>query len=103
MTERKSGMDSSVVIHPEWSRNAVIYEVNVRQYTSEGTFAAFENHLPRLHDMGIGILWLMPVHPIGIINRKGSLGSYYSIKDFLGVNPEFGTLDDLKHLINNAH
>jgi 1,4-alpha-glucan branching enzyme len=94
---------SSLVIHPEWSRDAVIYEVNIRQYTPEGTFAAFEKHLPRLKEMGVGILWLMPVNPIGIVNRKGSLGSYYSIRDFLGVNPEFGSLDDLKRLIDNAH
>lgn len=101
--ERKHEGRPSAVVHPEWSKNAVIYEVNIRQYTPEGTFATFEKHLPRLKEMGIGILWLMPVNPIGIKNRKGSLGSYYSIKDFLGVNPEFGTLDDLKHLINKAH
>jgi len=102
MEQKHMGRPSSVV-HPEWAKNAVIYEVNIRQYTPEGTFTAFEKHLPRLKGMGIGILWLMPVNPIGIINRKGSLGSYYSIKDFLGVNPELGTLDDLKHLVNKAH
>lgn len=89
--------------HPEWSKNATIYEVNIRQYTPEGTFRAFESHLPRLKAMGVDILWLMPVHPIGEKNRKGTLGSYYSVKDYRAVNPEFGTLDDLKSLVKKAH
>jgi glycosidase len=93
----------SSVIHPEWSRDAVIYEVNLRQYTPEGTFKAFEQHLPRLKELGVDILWLMPVNPIGIINRKGTLGSYYSIKDYRGINPEFGTMEDFKNLVNKAH
>ncbi len=91
------------LIHPEWAKNAVLYEVNVRQYTPEGTFKAFEKHLSRLKAMGIDILWLMPVNPIGIKNRKGTLGSYYSVKDYLAVNPEYGTKDDLKELVNKAH
>ena len=89
--------------HPEWSRNATIYEVNIRQYTPEGTFKAFEKHLPRLKDMGIDILWLMPIQPIGVEKRKGSLGSYYSIKDYYGVNHEFGGMADFKHLVNEIH
>jgi cyclomaltodextrinase / maltogenic alpha-amylase / neopullulanase len=89
--------------HPEWSKNATIYEVNVRQYTPEGTFKAFEPHLPRLKELGVDILWLMPIHPIGEKNRKGSLGSYYAVKDYYGVNPEFGTLDDLKSLVQKIH
>ncbi len=93
----------SYVDHPEWSKNATIYEVNIRQYTEEGTFAAFENHLPRLKEMGVDILWLMPIHPIGEKNRKGELGSYYSVKDFKAVNPEFGTLDDFRSLVNKIH
>ena len=91
------------ITHPEWSKNATIYEVNVRQYTPEGTFKAFEKSLPRLKNMGIDIIWLMPIHPIGEKNRKGKLGSYYSVKDFKGVNPEFGTMQDLKHLVNEIH
>ncbi|HAN17417.1 MAG TPA: alpha-amylase [Bacteroidales bacterium] len=91
------------VKHPEWSKNASIYEVNIRQYTPEGTFNAFAGHLPRLKEMGIDILWLMPVHPIGIENRKGTLGSYYSVKDYFDVNAEFGTKDDFKNLVNKAH
>lgn len=91
------------VKHPEWSKNASIYEVNIRQYTPEGTFNAFAEHLPRLKEMGVDILWLMPIHPIGEKNRKGSMGSYYSVKDYLGINPEFGTEEDFKNLINQIH
>lgn len=91
------------VDHPEWSKNANIYEVNVRQYTPEGTFRAFAEHLPRLKNMGVDILWLMPIHPIGEINRKGTLGSYYSVKDYKGVNPEFGDMEDFKDLVKQVH
>lgn len=88
---------------PEWAGDATIYEVNLRQYTPEGTFAAFAEHLPRLREMGIKILWLMPVHPIGEKQRKGTLGSYYSVKDYYDVNPEFGTLDDFRSLVKQVH
>jgi len=93
----------SLVKHPEWSRNANIYEVNVRQYSSEGTLKAFGEQIPRLKKMGVDILWLMPVQPIGEKNRKGTLGSYYSIKDYINVNPEFGTLEDFKNVVKTAH
>ena len=89
--------------HVAWSRHANIYEVNIRQYTPEGTFRAFEKHLPRLQKMGVKILWLMPVYPIGKKNRKGSLGSYYSVQNYEAVNPHFGTLNDLKALVKDAH
>lgn len=89
--------------HPEWSKNATIYEVNVRQFTPEGTFKAFESHLPRLKKMGIDIIWLMPINPIGVEKRKGTLGSYYSVKDYYGINPEFGNKEDFKHLVNKIH
>lgn len=89
--------------HPEWSYDAGIYEVNIRQYTEEGTFEAFATHLPRLKEMGVEILWLMPIHPIGEKNRKGSLGSYYAVKDYFDVNPEFGTKDDFRNLVNEIH
>lgn len=91
------------ITHPDWSKNATIYEVNVRQYTTEGTLKAFENHLPRLKKMGVDIIWLMPIHPIGEKNRKGTLGSYYSVKDFYGINPEFGTMKDFQHLVDKIH
>jgi Glycosidases len=93
----------SEVVHPEWSKNIVMYEVNVRQYTPEGTLKAFEEHLPRLKALGIDVLWFMPTFPIGVVNRKGELGSYYSVKDFMGVNPEFGTMDDFMDVLNKAH
>lgn len=86
-----------------WSENANIYEVNIRQYTPEGTFNAFAKELPRLKKMGVDILWLMPIHPIGEKNRKGGLGSYYAVRDYTAVNPEFGTMADLKALVKLAH
>ena len=91
------------VTHPDWSRNAVIYEVNTRQYTNDGTFNAFATNLPRLKSLGVDILWFMPIHPISQLNRKGTLGSYYAVADYKAVNPEFGTLDDFKTLVNKAH
>ncbi|PPK85478.1 maltogenic amylase [Neolewinella xylanilytica] len=89
--------------HPDWSKNAVLYQINTRQFTPEGTFAAAAEELPRLKELGVDILWLMPIHPIGEKNRKGELGSPYSIKDYYGVNPEFGTIDDLKTFVRRAH
>jgi len=91
------------MMHLDWSKNANIYEVNIRQYTPEGTINAFRGHLPRLKDMGVSIIWIMPVQPIGEKNRKGTLGSYYSIKNYTEVNSEFGTLDDFKSLVIDAH
>lgn len=88
---------------PEWSYNQTIYEVNVRQYSQEGSFDAIRNDLPRLKELGVGILWLMPIHPIGEINRKGTLGSYYSVKDYFDVNPEFGTKEDFRKLVDAVH
>ncbi|MGB3605509.1 alpha-amylase family glycosyl hydrolase [Psychroserpens sp.] len=89
--------------HPEWSKNATIYQLNTRQFSEEGTFKAAQNELPRLKDLGVDIIWLMPIHEIGQKNRKGSLGSPYSVKDYYSVNPEFGDLQDLKNFVNAAH
>ncbi|MBC8172150.1 MAG: alpha amylase C-terminal domain-containing protein [Anaerolineae bacterium] len=89
--------------HPEWSKNATIYQINTRQFTEEGTFRAAETQLARLKDLGVDILWLMPIHKIGVKNRKGTLGSPYAVQDYYSVNPEFGTLDDLKHFVQAAH
>ncbi|HEX2092598.1 MAG TPA: alpha-amylase family glycosyl hydrolase [Longimicrobiaceae bacterium] len=94
---------TDTAFYPSWSRDAVIYEINVRQYTPEGTFAALERHLPRLDSLGVDILWLMPVQPIGVKDRKGSLGSYYSIRDYTAVNPEFGTEADFRRFVDAAH
>ena len=82
----------SEVVSPEWAKNAVIYEINTRQFTEAGTFNAFADHLPRLKELGVDILWFMPIYPIGELNRKGSLGSYYSVRDYKAVNPEFGKI-----------
>lgn len=87
----------------ERAKNASIYEVNIRQYTPEGTFNAFAEHLPRLKELGVDILWLMPVTPISEKNRKGTLGSYYAVQDYQKVNPAYGTMDDLKALVKKAH
>lgn len=95
--------DENARFQPEWTKDAVIYEVNVRQYTEEGTFAAFGEHLQELKDMGINTLWFMPIHPISETNRAGTLGSYYSITDYREVNPEFGTKEDFKKLVDKAH
>jgi glycosidase len=88
---------------PEWAAKSVMYEVNVRQYTKEGTFKAFEEHLPRLKELGVDILWFMPIHPISETNRNGTLGSYYAVDDYKAVNPEFGTDEDFKSLVDKAH
>ncbi|HIE9359024.1 TPA: alpha-amylase family glycosyl hydrolase [Klebsiella quasipneumoniae subsp. similipneumoniae] len=89
--------------HPEWSKNATIYQVNIRQFTKEGNFKSFEKHLDRIKDLGVDILWLMPIHPIGTEARKGTLGSGYSVRDYFDVNHEFGTLNDLKELVKKIH
>ena len=91
------------IAHPEWSKNATIYQLNTRQFSAEGTFAAAQKQLPRLKALGIDIIWLMPIQEIGIKNRKGSLGSPYAVKDYYAVNPEFGTMDDLKSFVDAAH
>ena len=112
-----SAETEDVLTHAAWTKNATIYEVNVRQHTAEGTFKAFQKDLPRIKELGSDILWLMPVHPIGEVNRKGgenknnfivepgssSLGSPYSVKDYLAVNPDYGSLDDFKALVDAAH
>jgi cyclomaltodextrinase / maltogenic alpha-amylase / neopullulanase len=98
--------ETRALVHPEWSKNATIYEVNIRQHTPEGTFSAFTRDIPRLKSMGVDILWLMPIHPIGVINRKtseASKGSHYSVRDYKAVNPEYGSLEDFKALVRTAH
>ncbi len=89
--------------HPDWAYDAVVYEMNIRQYTPEGTFAAAQAELPRLEELGVDILWLMPIHPIGVKERKGTLGSYYAISDYCAVNPEFGTMADFETFLAAAH
>ena len=83
--------------------NSVVYELNIRQATEEGTFAAAEKYLPELKNMGVDIVWLMPISPIGVDARKGTLGSYYSIIDCKAINPEFGTMEDFDKFLATAH
>ena len=89
--------------HPAWIMQGNVYEVNVRQYTPEGTFKAFEKSLDRLKDMGVQTLWFMPINPIGKVDRKGAMGSYYAVSDYTAINPEFGTIDDWKNFVKHAH
>ena len=95
--------EESERFQPEWTKDAVVYEVNIRQYTKEGSFNAFAEHLQELKDMGVNVLWFMPTYPISSTKRSGELGSYYSITDYCGVNPEFGTEEDFAALIDKAH
>ena len=84
-------------------KDGVIYEANIRQYSESGKFQDFTKDIYKLKDLGVKIIWLMPIHPISKTNRKGTLGSYYSISDYKSVNPEFGNKDDLDELIKEAH
>lgn len=88
---------------PDWHKDAVIYEVNTRIYTPEGTFAAFQEHLPRLQEMGVDILWFMPIHPVSKEKRKGELGSPYAVADYRAVNPDFGTMEEFETLVRAIH
>ena len=88
---------------PAWAQGTNIYEVNIRQYTPEGSFKAFQTHLPRLKKMGVEVLWLMPITPISKKIRQGSLGSYYACSSYTEINPEFGNINDFKALVNAAH
>lgn len=101
--QNKTPQTFKQVQHPAWAKNATIYEVNLRQFSLSGTFKTFEQHIPRLKAMGIDILWLMPINPIGITNRKGTLGSYYSVRDYNAIDSSYGTMDDFKNLVNKAH
>jgi hypothetical protein len=88
---------------PSSFRNLVIYEIYVRNHGANGTFLDVERDLPRLHSLGVNVIWLMPIHPIGKVNRKGSLGSPYSIIDYRQVNPEYGSKEDFSRLVRKAH
>ncbi|GAB4091437.1 alpha-amylase family glycosyl hydrolase [Flaviaesturariibacter terrae] len=88
---------------PSWILRTNVYEVNLRQYTPEGTMAAFRPHMPRLREMGVETLWFMPLTPISQERKKGSMGSYYACSDYTSVSPEFGTLDEFRALVAEAH
>jgi alpha-amylase len=95
--------DENRISHPQWIMQGNIYEVNIRQYTPEGTFNAFAKHLDRLKEMGVQTLWFMPLNPISKLDRKGTMGSYYAVSDYTAINPEFGSLADWKQLVQTIH
>ena len=98
-----SAQTQSEVVHPAWTKNATIYEANIRQHSKEGSFKKFQAYLPELKKMGVKVIWIMPINPIGEKNRKGELGSYYAVRDYKAVNPEFGTPADFKNLVKAIH
>ncbi len=87
----------------DWIRDAVIYQIWERAYSQKGDFNAITNDLDRIKSLGVDVLWLMPIHPIGQVKKKGTVGSPYAVKDYYGINPDYGTSADLKRLINKAH
>jgi alpha-amylase len=105
-TAQSALQKDSTYKHPAWSEQSNIYEVNLRQYTASSSIKDFEKSLPRLHRMGVQILWFMPINPIGLKGRKMSeqdLGSYYSVSNYRELNSEFGTMKDWKQLVKMAH
>ena len=98
-TKNTSSKNNNIDGHPSWITQGNIYEVNVRQYTPEGTFTAFAKHIERLKKMGVQTIWFMPINPISKVDRKGSLGSYYAVSDYTAINPEFGTFSDFKKVV----
>ncbi|MDQ3064326.1 MAG: alpha-amylase family glycosyl hydrolase, partial [Acidobacteriota bacterium] len=88
---------------PDWVKDAVIYEIYPRQYSQKGDFNSITSDLDRLKNLGVTVLWLMPIHPIGKEKSKGTIGSPYAVKDFYAINPDYGTKADLQKLINEAH
>ena len=91
------------VVQPAWSENAVIYQVNTRQFSAEGNFQGVIKGLEHIKALGADIIYLMPVQPIGIKNRKGALGSPYSVKDYFAINPEFGDENSFAALVSEIH
>jgi glycosidase len=87
----------------DWINQGIIYEIFPRAYTKEGNFKALTKRLPRIQELGVTILWLMPIHPIGAVKRKGTLGSPYSVKDYYEINPEYGTKEDFRNFVKEAH
>ena len=102
-TAQEVASEKIIAESPGWIKQGNIYEVNVRQYTPEGTFNAFSKHLDRLKAMGVQTVWFMPINPISKVGRKGTLGSYYAVADYKAINPEFGTMNDWKNLVKAIH
>src|SRR5215470_3343543 len=87
----------------DWVRDGVIYEIYPRAFSQQGDFNAITARLDDLKDLGVTILWLMPIHPIGQEKKKGTIGSPYAVRDYYAINPDYGAKDDLKKLITEAH
>lgn len=102
LQKQKNGDSMRFPDPPAWVENGVMYEVNLRQFSQAGTVAGFRPHLPRLKELGVDILWFMPIHPIGVEKRSGTLGSYYAVRDFTAFNEEFGSIEEFKHLVSDA-
>lgn len=103
LTSNAFAQKNSEIQHPKWTHNATIYEANIRQHSKEGSFKKFQDYLPTLKKIGVKVIWIMPINPIGEKNRKGTLGSYYAVRDYKAVNPEFGTAQDFKNLVKAIH
>jgi cyclomaltodextrinase / maltogenic alpha-amylase / neopullulanase len=88
---------------PEWLRDAVVYEIFPRSFSAEGNFKGVVPQLDRLKELGVTVIWLMPIHPMGKLKAKGTLGSPYAVRDYDAIDPAYGTPDDLKQLIAAAH
>jgi cyclomaltodextrinase / maltogenic alpha-amylase / neopullulanase len=88
---------------PDWVKDAVIYQIFERQYSQKGDFNSITNDLDRLKNLGVTVLWLMPIHPIGKLKSKGTIGSPYAVQDFYAINPDYGTKEDFKRLVAEAH
>jgi cyclomaltodextrinase len=97
--------DSMLVAHgsPDWVKDGVIYEIFPRDFSSTGDLAGVTKQLDRLQQLGVNILWLMPIHPLGEREKKGTLGSPYAVRDYYAINPDYGTAEDLHHLVTEAH
>jgi glycosidase len=100
---RSKYADLSARPSAEWVKSAIIYEVYLRSFSPEGTFKALEQRLSELRELGVTVLWLMPIHPVGNLHRKGTLGSPYAVEDYYTVNPEFGTMEDFRSLVSSVH
>lgn len=100
-----SALADQPAAHPlaDWIKSAVIYEVNPRTFSAAGDFRGVEQRLDYLKDLGVTILWIMPIHSVGQAKKKGSIGSAYAVQDYYAINPSYGTKDDFKHLVNETH
>lgn len=90
-------------VSPDWIRDAVIYQIFPRQYSQKGDFNSITSDLDRLKDLGVTVIWLMPIHPIGQEKKKGTIGSPYAVRDYYAVNPDYGTKEDFRRLVTEAH